>query len=267
MVTSIVPGASGVGARGVDARYRRPTPQHEAAAGDCAGLTGAAITAAHDSVRDGLMQVHQALALGHGAQAMLVEVQALAREGALAQADLNALIAGYASRVDAALAQGARVAAGEDIAVQAEPNAAPVRIAGVDLRLGGAISVPLAIGADSGAALAQAAERSLEALREAMTRLLDSARASSARRPAPPACAMSSTPTAHVCLRCRCARASKAQARSPMSSRRQCCRCFDRRQNRQSAIGNRRSEEFITARGFARPSTRPDCRLPIAYCP
>jgi hypothetical protein len=177
MVTSIVPGASGVGARGVDARYRRPTPQHEAAAGDCAGLTGAAITAAHDSVRDGLMQVHQALALGHGAQAMLVEVQALAREGALAQADLNALIAGYASRVDAALAQGARVAAGEDIAVQAEPNAAPVRIAGVDLRLGGAISVPLAIGADSGAALAQAAERSLEALREAMTRLLDSARA------------------------------------------------------------------------------------------
>lgn len=179
MVTSIVPGASGAGARGVDARYRRPTqaPQHEAAAGDCVGLTGAAITAAHDSVRDGLMQIHQALALGHDARAMLVEVQALAREVAPAQADLDALLAGYARRVDAALAQGARVAAGEDIAVQAEPNAAPVRIAGVDLRLGGAISVAVAAGADSRAALAQAAQHSLEALQEAMTRLLDSARA------------------------------------------------------------------------------------------
>jgi hypothetical protein len=108
---------------------------------------------------------------------MLVEVQALAREGAPAQADPDALLAGYARRVDAALAAGARVAAGEDIAVQAEPNAAPVPIAGVDLRLGGAISAPVAAGADSGAALAQAAQRSLEALREAMTRLLDSARA------------------------------------------------------------------------------------------
>ena len=178
MVTSIGPGASGAGALEVDARYRRPAqPQRpEGGPSDRVELTGAAISAARDSVRDGLMQVHQALALGHDAQAMLVKVQALAREGPSAQAELDALLAGYARRVEAALTAGARVAAGEDLSVQAEPNAAPVSIPGVDLRLGGPISMAAGARADE-AMLAQAAQRSLETLREAMGRLLDSARA------------------------------------------------------------------------------------------
>jgi hypothetical protein len=122
------------------------------------------------------MQVHQALAVGHDAQAMLMSVQSIAR-GEGAQADLDALLSGYGQRVDAAIAQGARVAAGEDVAVQAEPDAPPVTIAGVDLRLGrGAILVGLGARADD-SGLANAAQRSLEALQDAMTRLLDHARA------------------------------------------------------------------------------------------
>src|SRR5262245_15023810 len=165
MVTSIVPGASGAGALGVDARYRRPAqaPRPDGAATERVELNSAAIAASRDSVRDGLMQVHQALALGHDAQAMLVKVQALARDGASAQAELDALLAGYAKRVDAALGDGARLAAGEDISVQAEPNAAPVPIAGVDLRPGGAI-----VARAGEAMLTQSAQRSLEALQEAM---------------------------------------------------------------------------------------------------
>jgi hypothetical protein len=173
-----VPGAAGAGARGVDARYTRAgeAPRREEPSGNRVEFNAASILAAGDSVRDALMQVHSALALGHDAQAMLVKVQAFAREGAGAQAHLDALLSAYAARVDAVLADGARVAAGETISVQAEPNAAPAPIAGVDLRFGGAIALEASTRADD-PALAQAAQRSLETLQEAMGRLLDSARA------------------------------------------------------------------------------------------
>jgi len=178
MVTSIVPGSTGASAL-IDARLQRPGAQpqvkRDEAGGDRVELSKASINAARDSVRDGLMQVHRALALGHDAQAMLVQAQALARGGA--QADLDALLSSYQQRVDAALGQGARVVAGEDLAVQAEPNAAPVVVAGIDLRLGqGAVEVRADAKVDD-PALAQAAQRSLETLQTAMGRLLDSARA------------------------------------------------------------------------------------------
>ena len=179
MVTNIVPGTTGAGALGVDTRYARPSPQaakrETAPGGDRVELSSAAIGAARDSVRDGLMQVHQALAVGHDAQAMLVRVQAIAR-GEGGQAELDALLSSYSQRVDAVIAQGARVAAGEDIEVQAEPDAAPVAIAGVDLRLGDG-AIPLAGARADDPALAQTAQRSLENLQAAMTRLLDNARA------------------------------------------------------------------------------------------
>ncbi|MGH6951866.1 MAG: hypothetical protein ACREH4_13420 [Vitreimonas sp.] len=174
MVTSIGPGAVGAGPLGVDARYGRPgeAPRRDGAP-DRVELSAASIRSAGDSVRDALMQIHSTLALGHDAQAMLVKLQAFAREGAGAQSRLDELLAPYAQRVQVVLADGARVAAGETIFVQAEPNAAPVAIAGVDLRLGGAISVS----ASDDAMLAQAAQRALETLQEAMGRLLDRARA------------------------------------------------------------------------------------------
>lgn len=183
MVSSFVPGTAGAAGLGVDGRYARPTeaPKREGAPGDRVEFSGASIRAAGDSVRDALMQVHSALALGHDAQAMLVKVQAHAREGAGAQAQLDALLSSYGRRVEAVLADGARVAAGETISVQAEPNASPLAIDGVDLRLGGAISVAASARADD-AMLAEAAQRSLDALQEAMGRLLDSARALEAHR-------------------------------------------------------------------------------------
>lgn len=180
MVTSIVPGSAGANALGVDTRYARPQAQAErqqTSVGDRVDISGSSLSAARDSVREGLMQVHQALAIGHDAQAMLVKAQALSRTGGEgAQAELSSLLSGFAARVEAAIGQGARIVAGENVDVQAEPGAAPVNIEGVDLRFGGAIE--FSADADvADPALPQAVQRSLETLQDAMSRLLDSARA------------------------------------------------------------------------------------------
>jgi len=180
MVTSIVPGMTGGSALGVENRYAKPQaqPQRDNAF-DRVELTSSTISSARDSVRNGLVQVHQALAIGHDAQAMLVKAQALSRSGGEgAQAELSSLLAGFSQRVEAAIAQGARIVAGEDVSVQAEPGAAPAVVAGVDLRLNGEGAVTLTTDAKvDDPALAQAAQRSLENLQEAMSGLLDSARA------------------------------------------------------------------------------------------
>ena len=173
MVSSIVPGAGGA-----DTRYAHPRPHPPATRGngaDGAGLTTASINAARDSVREALMQVREALSLGHDAQGMLVQVQALVRDGG-SQAELDALLADYSQRVQAALAHGVCVAAGDDISVRAEPDGAPISLAGVDLRLGqDAVNLGASPRVDA-ASLAPAAQRSLETLQDAMSRLLESAR-------------------------------------------------------------------------------------------
>lgn len=185
MVTSIVPGAAGAGALGFDTRYARltqtPERRESAANGDRVELSAASVAAARESVRDGIAQVQEALALGREAMSMLLTVQGVAR-GEGGQAELDAALRSFAERLDAALERGVRLAAGEDVAVQAEPGAAPVVIGGVDLRLrpapdaADAISVSADARADD-AALGQAAQRSLDKLQEAMGRLLDAVRA------------------------------------------------------------------------------------------
>lgn len=178
MVSSIVPGATGANVLGVDTRYARPAqPQRreDAARGDTVELSGAAIGSARESVRTGMSQVHEALAAGHDAQAMLVKVQALAKSGD--QAGLGETLMAFSQRIDTAISRGAGVLAGQSVAVQAEPGAAPVTIPGVDLRLGGgliAVSADASVG-DEG--LGQAAQKSMENLQAAMGRLLESARA------------------------------------------------------------------------------------------
>ncbi len=177
MVSSIVPGASNAQTLGVDTRFQRTaqTQRNDAAAqGDTVELSGAAIADARESVRAGMSQVHEALAAGHDAQAMLVKIQALAKSGD--QAGLTDAIAAFGQRIDAAIGRGAVVLAGQDVVVQAEPGAGAVTIAGVDLRLGGNV---LGVGADATAteATLQAAQKSMENLQEAMGRLVDSARA------------------------------------------------------------------------------------------
>jgi hypothetical protein len=189
MVSSIVPGAAGAGALGVDPRFQRNAAngagakREDAAPGDRVEVSGASLAMSRESVRAAVNQVHQALAIGHDAQGVLVKVQSLARAGGHgAQGELEATLAAFGARVESALASGALLVAGEDVAVQAEPGGAPVTISGVDLRLkdapafGDLIKVPAdaRIG-DQG--LAQAAQRSLDALQEAMARLLESARA------------------------------------------------------------------------------------------
>jgi hypothetical protein len=185
MVSSIVPGTTGAGAHGVDGRYTRNAPgaqrrEDVAQHADRVELTGAALAAARESVRAGIAQVQEGLALGHEAQAMLVKVQAAARAGA--QSDVDAALAAFSLRVDAAIARGTRLVAGEQVTVQPEPGGAPVAIDGIDLRikdeptLADVISVSARARADS-PALAQDAQRSLEKLQDAMGRLLEAVRA------------------------------------------------------------------------------------------
>lgn len=187
MVSSIVPGANGAGALGVDTRLTRtPTPsnqsQQQVQHGDRVDVGGAASWAsARESVRSGLAQVHQALAAGHEAQSMLVQVQALARNGGT-QEDLDALMKNYAERLDAILGPNGGVAAGEDIAVYAEPGAPPVIVQGADLRLKetpgeGDVLAVSAKAQLSDAGLSAAVQRSLETLQGAMEKLFNSARA------------------------------------------------------------------------------------------
>ena len=189
MVSSIIPGTAGAGALGVDQRYARPgqapSPQRDEAprTGDRVEVGAAsAWSAARESVRAGLAQVHQTLALGHEAQSVLVQAQALARSGdADAQTQLEQALSSFASRVAAIVGQGARLAAGDRLSVQAEPGALPVDVFGVDLRLKqepGADDV-IQVRPDArldDADFARDVQLSLDQLQQAMERLLDSAR-------------------------------------------------------------------------------------------
>lgn len=185
MVSSIVPGATSAGALGVDTRFTRAqqsAAEHREtpANADRVELSAASLASARESVREGVAALQEALALGREAMSMLLKAQGVAR-GERSQADLDAALKGLSERLDAAVARGARLPIGQDIAVHAEPGAPPVVIAGVDLRLKSSpgpddiISVPADSQAD--AVLAEAAQRSLDRLQEAMSGLLDSMRA------------------------------------------------------------------------------------------
>lgn len=177
MVSSIVPGATSANALGVDTRFSRaaqPQRREDAVQGDQVELSAAAISSARESVRAGMAQVHEALAAGHDAQAMLVKLQSLAKSGD--QDALTDALKSFSERVEAAINRGASVLSGEDVTVQAEPGGAPVTIPGVDLRLDGGV-ILVSADAQANASLGQAAQKSLENLQEAMGRLVDSARA------------------------------------------------------------------------------------------
>lgn len=176
MVSSIVPGAAGANALGVDPRLPRPGAQSAqwrdaAPEGDRIEVSGAALAASRESVRAALAELQQTLALAGEAQAMLVKAQGLAGTGA--QADLDALLADYA---DASADRGP-LSQGQDLIVQAEPGAQAMSIPGVDLSLGGEV---VSIGPDARAddpALRETAQRALDTLQSAISRLTDAARA------------------------------------------------------------------------------------------
>lgn len=186
MVSSILPGATSATTLGVDPRYTRqnaaqPQTLGQSGDGDRVDLSPAALSSTRDSVRAGIAQIQETLALGHEAQSMLVQVQGAAREAGLSQSDLNALLQSYAQRAAATVTRGATLAAGDDLSIQAEPGAAGVTIAGVDLRLKSdpTSSDIIAVSADASAddpSLPATAQKSLDALQTAMSRLMDSVR-------------------------------------------------------------------------------------------
>lgn len=186
MVSSILPGTTGANALGVDTRYQRPQTQtsslqRDEAQGDRVELSASSLSAARESVRAGLSQVHQALVAGQDAQSMLLQIQDLARNGG-DQAQLDALLNGYMKRIDGALSGGAGLVAGAAVTVQAEPNSGPVTIAGVDLRLKASpaeddvLQVPAQAQSDEPQLQTQV-QKSLEALQAEMERLIEQARA------------------------------------------------------------------------------------------
>lgn len=188
MVSSIVPGASGANALGVDPRFARENSQAanqsdaQRRSGDKVELSGASLAAARESVRAGVNDLHQALAVGQAAQDLLLKVQTYARQGGAAQGELDAALQAFVQRVETAIGQGARVVAGEQIAVQAEPGAEAVQIEGADLRLKAEPSFTdiLKVSLNAQAAdptLSDKAQRSLDALQEAMGRLMEATRA------------------------------------------------------------------------------------------
>jgi len=186
MVSSIVPGAAGAGALGVDTRYTRAqqgvAEQREAPANaDRVELSAASLASARESVREGIAHLQEALALGREAMSMLLKAQGVAR-GEGSQADLDAALKGFSTRLEAAVERGSKLVAGENLAVHAEPGAPPVVIDGVDMRLKNAPGADdvILVRADAraeDAALAEEAQRSLERLQDALSGLTESMRA------------------------------------------------------------------------------------------
>jgi hypothetical protein len=193
MVSSIIPGTTGAGALGVDPRYTRAantlaqqTPANEGRS-DSVQIGDAALwAAARQSVSNGLSQLGDALSAGRDVYGLLNQISSLAQSGDTspdAQSQLSDLLGQLKSRVDTAVSQGASVLTGASLSVQAEPGAPDVVVQGIDLRLkddpgaGDAIAIPAGANLDNPQALAQAAQKSMDALQSGMERLLDAARA------------------------------------------------------------------------------------------
>jgi len=177
MVASITPGATGASALGVDTRSaetRSTRPQltlpQRAAANDSVSLSDAAQSwrSARDSVQNGLAALDLALAVGREALQRLIELADAARTGEGAQDALDA----YRKTLDAAPSS---LLAGEDLVIEAEPNGAPITVAGADVS-SGAVRLPVEASSVSGAALARTAQDAINLVQAHLSRLDAAAR-------------------------------------------------------------------------------------------
>jgi hypothetical protein len=151
--------------------------------GDRVEVSAASLALVRESVRTAVAQLHEAIALAREAQTFLTRGAELAGgASADARAEFDAAFSAYADQLDTAVARGLRLLAGESLAVQAEPGGEPVVITGADLRAKpepaptDVIAIPRGAGLDE-PGFAQMAQRSLEALRDVMSRLMESANA------------------------------------------------------------------------------------------
>lgn len=178
MVASITPGATGANALGVDTRSAetRSTrsqltlPQRPSAANDSVSVSDAANSwrSARDSVQSGLAALDLALAVGREALQRLIEITDAARAGEGAQDALDA----YRKTIEAAPSP---VLAGEDLVIQAEPNGAPITVAGADISPAG-VRLPVDASSVSGAALARTAQDAINLVQAHLSRLDAAAR-------------------------------------------------------------------------------------------
>jgi hypothetical protein len=187
MVSNINPSTSGATTTlGAEQRYLRakpPTPQAGEAAPRADRVEigdAAAWSAARESVRQGLAQLGSALAAGRDVIDLLTQVQTIADSApddpAAAQSKLDDTLAKLSQRIDEALASGARVLAGENLEIQAEPGAAAVTVAGTSLNF----DIPATV--DDPEALSTAAARARDAVQGAMERFFEAARALNAHQ-------------------------------------------------------------------------------------
>jgi hypothetical protein len=179
MVSSIVPGATGAGALGVDPRLTRSASkggtisEDKSASQDRVELSGAAaLAASRESVANGLAQVQQALSVARDAQSLLLKVQ----DQSANKADVGAALDDYAASF-ATAAQNNLLVQGQNLSISAEPGSQPLTIAGADLSLGGSI---LGVSGDATAgddALSIAAQSSLDRLQNVMENFTDASNA------------------------------------------------------------------------------------------
>lgn len=185
MVSSINPSATS--ALGAEQRYLHAKNNNTPQAGENAPRAdrveigdAAAWSAARESVRQGLAQLGTALAAGRDVIDLLSQIQSIAEgapdDPAAAQTKLDDSLAKLRQRIDDALANGARVLAGEDVSIQAEPGAPAVTVAGANLNF----DIPTTV--DDPAALSAAALRAREAVQGAMDRFFDAVRALNAHQ-------------------------------------------------------------------------------------
>lgn len=188
MVSSIIPGATGAATLGVDPRYTRSAPQtpqreeNAPAGGDRVEIGASSWLAARESVRDGLSKIQDAVSVGRAAQTHLTRLRDAAAEGD--GVGFEAALGELVALIDDAVARGGGLLAGGDLAVQAEPGAAPVLVRGVDLRLKEEPSADEAIAVRRGAQLSDGApqlvadaQKSLDTLQAALERLSEAVRA------------------------------------------------------------------------------------------
>jgi hypothetical protein len=191
MVSSIVPGVTGAGALGLEPRLVRgdaaaaDKPDTPAWPGDAVQIgSGAQWANVRESVNSALTQIDLALKTGQDALSLAAKIRDASSAEPPDQDTVDTLLSQLDDTLNSAVSSGARLLAGEDLQVQAEPGAPTVRVAGFDGQLqdGPGSVFAFARDAQAGPDLAKAADASIAALQSNLTRLAGAARTLSAHQ-------------------------------------------------------------------------------------
>jgi hypothetical protein len=193
MVSGIVPGAGAATALNIEPRAPRAeaglgkSSDDRAARGDSVEVGSAAQWAGvRESVKAGLAHIEAAVKAGQQALGLVGKIREAASAEPPDQSAVDALIAQLDETVETAVASGARLLAGQNLQVQAEPNATPIEVVGLDARLkdapGARDVITIARSAEAGEELADAAGASMVSLQAGLARLAGAGRTLSAHQ-------------------------------------------------------------------------------------